>query len=1033
MLLLNLLERLDLLNNKSVFFMSKENSDTPFFSHEIQKKLEIIQPDAYYVFNNQPFILFFDLSNEKNRQREDDIHKRVWSFDYSPLIFIIKENEEKIFNAFSYNKKTERLKEIEFEDGESKDELFSFWNLQSGATWKWIQEKKYKDSVSKRRVNQKLFDNIKEVREKLVDDSIPEEEANILILRLIFIRYLIDRQVKIDSNFISGDSVPEKRKRLSDLIINSEKLNAFFDYLNQRFNGVLFKNTKIKLSNLQATSLALVFDEKAEINTPTLFDNLDDFYFEIFDFSIIPVEIISGIYESLIDKEKKQETSAVYTPPFLVEYILNETVDKHFEEGKISECRIFDPACGSGIFLVQALRRMIDKELEINGEQLNKIEFSERIRDIAKNNLFGIDINDQALKVACFSIYIALLDYQEPKDIDRYEFPNLIDENFFEANFFNEHHPFNIILSKENIKFDFILGNPPWKSSKDSFHVDWLKRHKKVTGRYEIAQSYLLRSKDFMNTNTISTLIVTSTIFYNISKTTKAFKNEFLTSVCLNTFFDLSPVRRLVFEGEKLKVDKNGKIKKEHYSNPAAVIIYRLSKDESYKDNIVKHYSIKSNLFLKHFKSIVIEKNDRKEIAQKHFIDNDWMFKLALYGNTLDFSFIKKLNSHWEKLDDLIDNKTVFKGAGIKSNRGDDYADFLVGLPLVENKCIREYYTPIFSSNKILSHVDVHYESGRRKELFLGKKILIKEQARNESSLVISFLPVDAVYKNGIWGISSPNEIILETIFGYLISRLYTYYIYTISSSWGVSTRPQIRLTEEYLSFPYKEVSDTKKFVSLVDRFLYPFKDHYYTSEFAMGDPPISYDILDKINKEINSLYEISKVEEDLIDYVLEVSRYQFQESKQHKVLNFRDQEKDLRKYSEVFLKEFDNVYEDEFLKIEIYPLKHFIAINFRFIKNKPSQNNQIEFIYNNTSEKEVLSILSEQLTIWNITDCKNHENNIYIQKDIKGFEEDSFYIIKPNEYKCWHPAMAWYDVAEIKETIEKAELNQLNSETDVY
>ena len=199
MALQGLLERFDLLKNKSVFFTAERNSDAPLFPPEIQKKLEIIKPDAYYVFNNQPFILFFDLSDERDAQREHNIHKRVWSFDYSPLIFIVKNNEEKIFNAFSYNKKNERLKELEFEKGESKDELFSFWNLQSGATWKWIQEKKYKDSISKRRVNQKLFDNIKEVRERLVDDGIPEEEANILILRPNF---FVITQESLDKFFI---------------------------------------------------------------------------------------------------------------------------------------------------------------------------------------------------------------------------------------------------------------------------------------------------------------------------------------------------------------------------------------------------------------------------------------------------------------------------------------------------------------------------------------------------------------------------------------------------------------------------------------------------------------------------------------------------------------------------------------------------------------------------------------------------------------------------------------------------------------
>ena len=133
-------------------------------------------------------------------------------------------------------------------------------------------------------------------------------------------------------------------------------------------------------------------------------------------------------------------------------------------------------------FLVQSLRKMIEKEIELYGNY-DKKKFSERIRDIAKNNLFGIDINKEALKVTCFSIYIALLDYQEPKDINIYKFPNLLNANLFNANFFDTDHVFNQII--KDVKPHYILGNPPWKSNKDIFHVEWLKSNKKTVGRLD--------------------------------------------------------------------------------------------------------------------------------------------------------------------------------------------------------------------------------------------------------------------------------------------------------------------------------------------------------------------------------------------------------------------------------------------------------------------------------------------------------------------------------------------------------------------
>ncbi|MFL0152733.1 hypothetical protein V2632_15795, partial [Tenacibaculum maritimum] len=191
--------------------------------------------------------------------------------------------------------------------------------------------------------------------------------------------------------------------------------------------------------------------------------------------------------------------------------------------------------------------------------------------------------------------------------------------------------------------------------------------------------------------------------------------------------------------------------------------------------------------------------------------------------------------------------------------------------------------------------------------------------------------------------------------------------------------------------------------------------------------------ILFKINKIIYNLYGIKNYEKDLIDYVLNISRYQFQESKQHLVSDFtyigenhyRNKDFVLKEYASVYLEEFQEIYNDEYLQVEIYTLDHFIALNFVFSDKKPK--NSIIYPKDKKNEKEVLKRLANNLSISQITNTADPTKNLFIQKDIKGFEDNSFYIIKPNEYKCWHKAIAWYDVAEFKEAIQEAELNELN------
>jgi hypothetical protein len=1064
----NLLNQLNLIENEAVFFRNKEAGKTfDAFSSDIKKNLNNIQPDAFFVFNKQPLILFFDLSELDDSKKEIEIHKKVWSFDISPVIFVIKNTEIKVYNALNYIKKEKSLEELKFTE-EERTRKFSFWNLQSGETLEWFYEKN-KKNILKKRVHQQLFENIKQTILLLKGQyNLEEKESKILVLRLIFTRYLIDRKIKIDNTYIYGEAeeIIVRRKSLSNLIANPKRLVGFFNYLDTRFNGVLFKNSNLEITAAQANLLSKLFNPdgvtiEEKIN---LFSDFD-FQFEVFDFGIIPVELISGIYETLLDEETKNSTSAVYTPPFLVDYILTQTIDQYFEENKqASECKIFDPAMGSGIFLVQGLRRMIEQEKKLNPNNDN-VTFGNKIKEIAERNLFGIDINEEAINVACFSIYIALLDYQEPANIDVYKFPYL-DKNFYKTNFFSrkvnkddqEETKLELELFNKNLnrikseKIDFIVGNPPWKRDNKDYHIGWLNENniypKNEKGEKEIALSYLMRVNDFMGENTICSLIVTSTIFYNVADTTRFVKNKFYQNYSIHSVLDLSPVRKLVFEGKKsvpkkdrnknIQYDKNGNIiyESKPIISPAVVIQFQKYDQHFSEQNPVKFTSIKTNKFFNKFtKALVIEKFDQKEILQKHFVENDWMFKVALYGNTLDFVLLKRLEENKNKVLDYKD-KYYTKGQGvIKSSNSTKtepklYPEY-IGYKLIENSEINKIYTNI-SNQKTLKEEDVNFIRGRKNELFDGIKIIIKEQVKDETFILSSIIDVDCLYVNGVSALNFNNENDAKIIFALFNSNLFTYYLFSISCAWGLATRPAIRLDDEYLSFPYIEPNELQKkqLIKLVDQLLQPYKDFYVENpNMAFQGEPNSV-ILENINKIIEEIYEIKPYEKDLINYVLEVSRYQFQESKQDRVTSFtkfgRNKNQILKDYAEVYLQEFVQIYDDCFFKVEVYELDAFIAMQFIVYDEKPENFKPFEIVKEVNDEKKLFQKLSN-LSISQIASSTDNEHNLFIQKDIKGFDESSFYIIKPKEYKSWHRAMAWYDVAEFKEAIQRAELARFN------
>lgn len=167
-----LLHQLNLLENNAIFFRDKKDGeDFKGFSSDICAKLAVIKPTAYYVYNLHPLVLFFDLSEYEDKEREKEIHRQVWSFDYAPIIFIVKNDGIQIFNAFKYDKNQQLLEEVKLSD-EERNEKFSFWNLESGFIWNtWFQEqfRTPKNTKHKKRANQQLFENIKNVRETLID------------------------------------------------------------------------------------------------------------------------------------------------------------------------------------------------------------------------------------------------------------------------------------------------------------------------------------------------------------------------------------------------------------------------------------------------------------------------------------------------------------------------------------------------------------------------------------------------------------------------------------------------------------------------------------------------------------------------------------------------------------------------------------------------------------------------------------------------------------------------------------------------
>ncbi len=125
-------------------------------------------------------------------------------------------------------------------------------------------------------------------------------------------------------------------------------------------------------------------------------------------FNVLRTETISAIYErfvSIEDAERKKDDGVFYTPPHLADHML----DRIEAMNPITETsRLIDPAAGSGIFLVGAYRRLMERHMPTDGWHPRAIN---RAKSLLLNVIHGIEKHGQAANVCRFSLYLTLLDY----------------------------------------------------------------------------------------------------------------------------------------------------------------------------------------------------------------------------------------------------------------------------------------------------------------------------------------------------------------------------------------------------------------------------------------------------------------------------------------------------------------------------------------------------------------------------------------------------------------------------------------------
>jgi hypothetical protein len=571
-----------------------------------------------------------------------------------------------------------------------------------------------------------------------------------------------------------------------------------------------------------------------------------------------------------------RQDGAYYTPPVLAEFVLSRVLTPDVLK---KTPRIMDPACGSGIFLVEAFRRIVRFEWH---RKKQPPTFDE-LKNILKEQIAGIEANDEAARITAFSLYLSMLHYLDPPAIDRQvkmgnRLPNLIATTSQSTNHLHCILPKNAFDIKliESIpawkeRFgrgcaDVVVGNPPWGApgnkadaetkTRHKSLIDWCKSNNRPIGDGEPSQAFLWRALDLLRTNGKAGMLVSAGVLFKHNTTTKAFRKQWLDSVRLDEVFNFSHVRKFFFKG-----------------GIAPFVSVFFSK-KAQKDKPVYYWSPKQTIATNKTQAIVLSRYDLHVLLQEDLVGlSTW--KELWFGRPADRKFLNLIRRH-RRLVQYSAREVSGQGFQIAS-KGKDADDL---------QSFRDLVISTFSRYDPLSFSDPPKKVYRLGVMgtYFGKRFLVKrgidEKTTDKGRIIARYEAETFCFTNAINGIKleSPEEWKYKTILGILWSSVARHFFFMTSSNWGL-WHHEIHLDDELLQLPVildRSNQATKRVIAIVDKLR---NYHPQKRDILHPNGPFEETIEaqrrkweKKLDEAVFELYELNDEQKDLIRDFCEVT-----------------------------------------------------------------------------------------------------------------------------------------------------------------
>jgi hypothetical protein len=702
---------------------------------------ERLDVTAAFFQGGVPLVYFRGLrlpSDEDVEAAVEALHLQSWNHGRAPFLVVVLPDEVRVLDS-----RAAPFDDYELLRAKTLEALadFSYASLMRGRLSARLEGRRRLTVVDQLRAD------LRAARMKLVGLGLDPDAAKDLLGRSLFLQYLHDRHVLAR---VVGSATSVSLQEAAEQSVDA--VYRLFDGVYARFNGDVFPVSEDERSAVGVEHLQVVADFLRGVRGGQL--PMISYY----DFSVIPAELLSNIYEEFLEDEQKG-SAAHYTPEYIVDLALEEVLPLGTVTGSMT---VLDPACGSGIFLARAYRRLIDLDETRLGRPLSPAELSK----LLVGSIFGCDTMPSAVRVAAFSCYLVLLDHCREQDIaEHVRFPKLIEQNLLVGDFFELH-------GRLGGPYDVIASNPPWKRWTEAAAA-YVQERERPAGDKQLAQAFLWGGLDRLAPLGQMVILMPAKALYNTSGPNVAFRKSLIQDTRLELVIDFSAFRHELFANAK---------------GPMAVMVLRGQEYEQqpFITFCTPHPTPLSNSTGR----VVLAGGDIKRLPRSEAARRREYFKATLFGSLRDANLLERLQRRNCTLGEFERQGELLIAVGYQIKGGEHHeSSFLSRTPRVESKDILPF--------RVLAFADPPdtrtFHRTRNEAIFSGAHILVARSIDREGFVQAAFLDRDASFNDSVIGIAAPGKPAahLQALTAVVNSALARYLLFLTATSWGVE-RPRL-------------------------------------------------------------------------------------------------------------------------------------------------------------------------------------------------------------------------------------------------